>query len=155
MTLLLRFMRQNFRPFPSIWLNLSSHRAFQKRHQSHTAKSAKTFLRVFHPTFTTFGSDMLCLYLDLVRGKSWRFAGYGQWIFQHVFRVISWIPPRGEEEREKDISIPDIKMTNGWLVPDHSAWLSNTQKEWFPQGFQPFADEFCQPIVPHWKVDIQ
>ena len=39
-----------FRPFPSIWLNFTSHRALQKHYQSHTActaKSAQTFQTVY------------------------------------------------------------------------------------------------------------
>ena len=35
-----------FWPFPSIWLNFTSHWALHQRHQSHTAKSAKTFRAV-------------------------------------------------------------------------------------------------------------
>ena len=46
MTLLLSSVWRNFRPFPSIWRNFTSHRALQQRHQSNTAKSAKTLLTV-------------------------------------------------------------------------------------------------------------
>ena len=44
MTLMLSSMWLNVRPFPSVWLNFTSHKPLQCRHQSHTVKSAKTFL---------------------------------------------------------------------------------------------------------------
>ena len=46
MTRMLRFMRLNFRPFPSIWLKFLSHRALPECHQPLTVKSAQTFLTV-------------------------------------------------------------------------------------------------------------
>ena len=50
MTLLLSSMWRYIWQFPSIWLNFKWHRALQWRHQSHTAKSAKTFLTVYQAT---------------------------------------------------------------------------------------------------------
>ena len=47
-------MWRNFRPFLSIWRNFTSHRTLQKRHQSHTGKSAKTFLTVNKPPQSTY-----------------------------------------------------------------------------------------------------
>ena len=44
--LLLSSMGRDFRPFPFILRNFTSHRALQQRHQSNTTKSANTFLTV-------------------------------------------------------------------------------------------------------------
>ena len=60
-------MWRNVRPFPAIWLNYTSHRALQKRHQSHKSKSAKTFLTV-------------CVWEILWRGNNGRAISKSVWL---------------------------------------------------------------------------
>ena len=47
MTLMHSSVWRNFRPFPSIWQNFTSHRALHYHRQSSIAKSTKTFLTVY------------------------------------------------------------------------------------------------------------
>ena len=67
MTLLRSSIWRNVRPFPAIWLNFTSHRALQKRHQSHKSKSAITFLTV-------------CVWEILWRGNNGRAISKSVWL---------------------------------------------------------------------------
>ena len=78
-----------FRPFPSIWLNFTSHRALQKHHQSHTVQRnpPKLFKQCTYNRTYLHRYEALPIWSDLHPHGQWDHSAQPRWVNSNFF---SW-----------------------------------------------------------------